>query len=156
MCESNQLNYQIMETAMTNVSMKINFFEKNGHMDTESIGAGVYLVELSRVDYPLIEPLPLYIGQSVYMAKRCGEHLYEFIKRPEYFELKPDDLANDMLILNFKVLQPFSDNISVKLYEKEKELIIELKPRTQSCSSDRQIKEKLDIVQNEMKQLWHG
>jgi len=143
------------EVGMTNISMIVNFFQKDGHMDIKSIGAGVYIIELSRVDYPLVEPLPLYIGQSVYMAKRCGEHLYEFIKEPEYFGLKTEDLANDMLVLTIRVLEPFPDGISEKLYEKEKKLIKKYKPRTQSYSSDRQIKEKLNIVQGEMKQLWY-
>lgn len=46
----------------------------------------------------------LYVGESVWIAARCGVHLYALYDDPNYFGLDPDDLENDDFILRFSVV----------------------------------------------------
>lgn len=138
-------------------NIKISFFQKDGKMDNRAIGAGVYMVELLKDDEPLNSAMPLYIGQSVYMVKRCGEHLYDFIKNPKYFGLTDDNLVDEKLGLYFRVLESLPDVTEEKLRrEREKDYIEKYRPLTQSPDSDKQIGNKVNIVQHEMAKFWQS
>ena len=106
--------------------MRIDFFETNNGMDTRAVGAGVYMIELeNRITK---NKVCLYIGESVWIASRCGVHLYSLCENPSYFGLEKDDIENDDFI---------KDN----------------KPLTQLDTSDRQIKDiekKVLKVQDEL------
>ena len=132
-------------------SIKIDFFKKEGALDNRAICEGIYIVELQHCSKLSKSPLPLYIGQSVYMVKRCGEHLWYFIKEPAYFGLTTDDLKNNNLILGFRVLESLPNSTISWRQEREKFYITDIKPLTQMPDSDRQSKEKLEIVQGKIK-----
>lgn len=134
-------------------SIKINFFQKNGKFDIQSINASVYMVELLKDD---VSPaLPLYIGESVYMIKRCGEHLYDLFEDAEYFGLTDENLTDQNLQLDFKVLEHLPDGVTKQeRKEKEKGYIEKHRPLTQSPNSDKQFGQKVSIVQNAMEKLW--
>lgn len=54
--------------------MKIEFFETDNGMDPNAIKGGVYHIEL--IDKNDEEKrISLYIGESVWIASRCGEHI---------------------------------------------------------------------------------
>ena len=73
--------------------MRIDFFETNNGMDTRAVGAGVYMIELeNRITK---NKVCLYIGESVWIASRCGVHLYSLCENPSYFGLEKDDIEND-------------------------------------------------------------
>lgn len=135
--------------------MRIDFFTTNGGMDKRAIKGGVYHVELLKKDLPYT--ISLYIGESVCIAVRCGEHLYSFYADPGYFGLKSEDLNNDELTLRFSVLQTLVGRkciLGVKRYKDlELKYIQKEIPITQLRTSDRQIKnkdEKIQVVQEEM------
>lgn len=138
--------------------MKIDFFEtKDGNgMDPRAIGAGVYMVELK--NKMTGKKICLYVGESVWIASRCGVHLYSLKDNPNYFGLTPEDIRNDNFILIFSVVETINEKKSILGCGKYKELELDViknnKPLTQLDSSDRQIgdaKKKNDIVQNELK-----
>ena len=52
--------------------MKIDFFNTCNGMDPRAINHGVYMIELLEKE----ESVCLYIGESVWIASRCGVHLY--------------------------------------------------------------------------------
>ncbi len=135
--------------------MKIQFFETNEGFDNRAIKGGVYQIELKGVNGKAI---PLYIGESVWITERCGQHLYALYNDPRYFGLTDDDLNNDNLTLVFSVLDELKDNKSILGVDKYKDMELEYirnsNPVTQLNTSDRQIRdisEKVTKVQNEMK-----
>lgn len=78
-------------------------------MDQRAVNHGVYSIELVGRG----KKICLYIGESVWIASRCGVHLYELYEDPGYFGLTEDDLNNDEFILKFSVIESISDK---KLY----------------------------------------
>jgi len=76
----------------------------------------------------------LYIGESVWIASRCGEHLYSVMENPEYFGLKKDDINNDELTLKFSVINKIEgkkSELGVGSYKEfELQTIKENKPLT--------------------------
>lgn len=91
--------------------MRIDFFETNNGMDTRAVGAGVYMIELeNRITK---NKVCLYIGESVWIASRCGVHLYSLCENPSYFGLEKDDIENDDFILKFSVVETIDDKKSV-------------------------------------------
>ena len=135
--------------------MRIDFFETNNGMDTRAVGAGVYMIELeNRITK---NKVCLYIGESVWIASRCGVHLYSLYENPSYFGLEKDDIENDDFILKFSVVETIDDKKSVLGCGQYKELelgaIKDNKPLTQLDTSDRQIKDierKVLKVQDEL------
>lgn len=77
----------------------------------------------------------LYIGESVFVLVRCGAHLFELKKKPEYFGFNDKTINNENISLKFKLLEAVSDMSDRK--HREKELIQEKKPILQSGISDR-------------------
>jgi len=134
--------------------INIDFFQKNGILDNNATGSGIYIIELRARNSLAKEdsPLHLYVGQSVYMVKRCGEHIYKLFNNPQYMGLTSENLSNNNLELRFRVLESI-DNQREQLKEKELIHIKKLQPLTQSSKSDRQLKNKLSIVQEAIKNL---
>lgn len=136
--------------------MKIDFFETDNGMDIKAVRGGVYQVELVMENR---EPICLYIGESVWIASRCGKHLYSVWENPEYFGLTKEDLNNDKFTLKFSVLDEIKgkkSELGVGSYkEQELEAIQKYNPITQLNTSDRQIRnsmEKIKKVQDRMKE----
>lgn len=139
--------------------MKIEFFNTKTGLDPRAINGGVYHVELKKEG--IKDPISLYIGESVWIARRCGRHLYIFNEKPEIFGLEEDDKNNEDLILKFSVLEEIKFK---KNTQENKDFFkkIELKyidifsPLTQSSKSDIQIKnieKRKKKVQDKMKEL---
>lgn len=128
--------------------MKIDFFQTEYGMDTKAVNAGVYHVEL--VNPSQNSRLSLYVGESVFIAARCGAHLYEFYKNPHYFGLEEEDREDDELTLKFTVLNSIEQEKSVlgvgRYKEEEMKYIREYGPLTQLETSDRQISNEDDKV----------
>lgn len=139
--------------------MNIDFFQMGNGLDQGAINGGVYHVEL--IKNGIKDPISLYIGESVWIARRCGRHLYVFDGKPELFGLEVDDKINDDLTLKFSVLEKIDlkkDTQENRDYYKKRELkyIDDLKPLTQSSKSDIQIKDvekRKKKVQDKMKEL---
>lgn len=136
--------------------MQIDFFDTETGMDNRAVKGGVYQIDLINVETN--KSVCLYIGESVWIASRCGLHLYSIFEEPEYLGLKKDDLDNDKLTLKFSVISEIIEKKSIlgvgKYKEQELKAIIENRPLTQLQTSDRQIRnidEKVEIVQREMK-----
>lgn len=136
--------------------MEINFFETSNEFDQRAVKGGIYHVELLKKDGGM-NPISLYIGESVWIASRCGQHLYSFFENPQYFGLNSENLKDESLILKFSVLDTIDKKKSVlgtgSYKQKELEYIQKEKPLTQLETSDRQIKsneDKLRRVQEEM------
>lgn len=136
--------------------MKIQFFETKEGFDNRAIKGGVYQIQLK--GYGKI--ISLYIGESVWITERCGQHLYALYNDPQYFGLTYEDLDNDNLTLIFSVIDEIADKKSIlgvgKYKEMELEQIKENNPLTQLSTSDRQIRnidEKVARVQNEMRRV---
>ena len=96
-------------------------------------------------------------GESVWIASRCGVHLYSLYENPSYVGLEKDDIENDDFILKFSVVETIDDKKSVLGCGQYKELelgaIKDNKPLTQLDTSDRQIKDiekKVLKVQDEL------
>lgn len=136
--------------------MEIIFFETGNGLDKRAVKGGIYHVELLKKGGGM-NPISLYIGESAWIACRCGQHLYSFFENPQYFGLKPENAADESLILKFSVLDSIDEKKSVlgagSYKQKELQYIQKEKPLTQLETSDRQIKsneEKLRRVQEEM------
>lgn len=137
--------------------MIINFFKTDKGMDERAAKGGVYHVELLKENTDLL--LSLYVGESVWIAARCGQHLYSFYDDPSYFGLKKEDFENDELILRFSVLEEIEGKKSVlgvgKYKDKELKYIQENNPATQFNTSDSQLRDinaKVRKVQSAMKE----
>ncbi|MCH5325339.1 MAG: hypothetical protein J1E39_08995 [Eubacterium sp.] len=136
--------------------MKIKFFETENGLDIRATEGGVYQVELVKDNIRIC----LYIGESVWIASRCGTHLYSFINDPGYFGLKQEDINNDELTLEFSVIDKIESKKSVlgrsSYKEAELQAIKNNEPLTQLKTSDRQIRnvdEKIKKVQDKMKEM---
>ena len=139
--------------------MIIDFSQTENGLDKRAINGGVYHVELKKNG--IETPISLYIGESVWIARRCGRHLYVFNEKPELFGLEEDDKNNDDLILKFSVLKKIDLKKNTQenkdsFKEIELEFIDKLKPLTQSSKSDIQIKsieKRKKKVQDKMKEV---
>lgn len=134
--------------------MKVDFFETDNGMDIRAAKGGVYQVELVKGS----KHICIYVGESVWIASRCGQHLYSVMKNPEYFGLKEDDINDDKLTLKFSIYNDIEKGElgSGSYKEIELQAIKETEPLTQLKTSDRQlrnIQDKVDKVQNKMKEL---
>ena len=123
--------------------MIIDFFRTEDGFDKRAIKGGVYQVELKKKE--IDASILLYIGESVWIARRCGRHLYIFQDEPSLFGLEKDDLNNKDLTLKFSVLEPINlkkdTQFNKDIYKKtELDYIDRLSPVTQSSTSDIQIK----------------
>lgn len=141
--------------------MKIKFFEKDGHINPDSIYAGVYQFKIGLLDDEEKNYLPLYIGESYSMLSRCSTHLYElFHNDPSYFGLTKEDLEDEELQLIVDIYQKIhlDDNISnsdrdILLREKEMEAIKTLKPLSQNKTNDNLNRKRTAILKKEIKNL---
>lgn len=138
---------------MEEYKIKIQFFEEDQLKN--AIKGGVYVIELLK--YGIKDPIPLYVGESGAVIKRCGKHLYSLFDNPSYLGLKKEDLEREDFTLRIVLVEPIKKEKKYywdKDYKyKELNAIQEIKPITQLQTSDRQIKNKVDIVQNKMKEL---
>ena len=105
-----------------------------------------------------VEPICLYIGESVWIASRCGVHLYSLFENAGYFGLTKEDLENEDLILKFSVVEAIDGKKSIlgcgEYRRSELEAIKNYHPLTQLETSDRKIRDieaKMSRVQGEMK-----
>lgn len=136
-------------------NIRIDFFTTDKGLDVRAARGGVYGIELLKMRTDL--SLPLYVGESVYIAKRCGEHLFSFFGNHKYFGLEKEDFENNELILRFSVLEKIDERKSIlgvgRYKENELQHIQKLAPSTQLKTSDRQLgdlEEKVKKVQAEM------
>lgn len=136
--------------------MRIDFFETENGLDMRATQGGVYQVELVKDD----KRICLYIGESVWIASRCGAHLYSLMNDPGYFGLKQEDIENNELTLKFSVIEEINSKKSTlgcgSYKEAELQAIKENGPLTQLQSSDRQIgnaDKKIQKVQDKMKEM---
>lgn len=111
------------------MKVKVVFFQDNL---IEAIGAGIYEISIDKGGKSEV----LYIGESVFVLVRCASHLYELKKNPNYFGFTKETINDSSITLKFRLIEENSDKISRK--EKEKKLINERKPLSQSGISDRQ------------------
>lgn len=139
---------------MESYKIKIEFFKKGNQLKYATKG-GVYLIDLLKDDKE--EPIHLYVGESGAVIKRCGEHLYKLFNQPDYLGLDLDDLYNSELTLRFCLAKSIENKKKFwwdKDYkDSELKAIHEFKPITQLQTSDRQISNKLEVVQNKMMEL---
>ena len=136
--------------------MKIDFFETEKGLDSRAIQGGVYQVELLMEGK---EPICLYIGESAWIASRCGIHLFSLYENPAYFGLTEEDLNNEQLTLRFSVIKDIKEKkstLGVGSYkDQERDEIKKYKPLTQLNTSDRQIRdinEKVRRVQDKLRE----
>ena len=134
-------------------TLRIDFFSTSEGMDQRAVNHGVYSIELVGRG----KKICLYIGESVWIASRCGVHLYELYEDPGYFGLTKDDLNNDEFTLKFSVIESISDKKTLLGIGEYKQLELKAiksnKPLTQLETSDRQIRnkeEKIKKVQGEL------
>ena len=139
--------------------MKIEFFETKDGLDPRSVKGGVYHIELIKIGNEQ-NPISLYIGESAWIANRCGNHLYAFFENPQYFGLTPTNFNDNTLILRFSVLDQIDEKKSVlgvgKYKNEELKYIQRIKPLTQLETSDRQLEEGLKSkrVQDKILEMW--
>ena len=139
--------------------MKVKFFEKDTGLDKNSIGAGVYRFKIGvKTSEKDDDFLTLYIGESLTMLKRCGEHMYELYKNPKYFGLSERHLSDDDLELVVEVYQKLDSRYSYPktkyhLRKMESLAIAKLKPLSQNKHSDRLNKNRVNIVGNAIDEL---
>lgn len=140
--------------------MKIRFFEKDRHINTEVIYAGVYQFKIGVLGNDK-NHLPLYIGKSYSMISRCSYHLYEvFHNDPSYFGLTSENLTNEELELIVEAYKyvPLNDNITnserdILLRSEEKLAIENLKPLSQNGNNDNLKKNRVEVVQSAITEL---
>lgn len=138
---------------MEEYKIKIQFFEEDKLKN--AIKGGVYLIDLLKDGKT--KPIHLYVGESGAVIKRCGEHLYTLFNNPNYLGLKADDLERSDLTLRFRLVKMIKDEKKFwwdqNYKDKELAVIRKLKPITQLATSNRQIQDKVDVVQKRMKEL---
>lgn len=122
----------------------INFFIKDGVFDKRAISKGVYSIRLRNRDND--KEIKLYVGQSVWMIVRCAGHLHRIFTEPEYMGLTNDDLDRENFELVFKVEEAVEQRDALR--DRELHYIHELNPLTQSNTSDKQLNNKVEIVQD--------
>lgn len=111
------------------MNIKIEFFKDDL---IQAIGAGIYQISICKNNKSAI----LYIGESVFMLVRCANHLFNFNKDPNYFGFTNEEIEDSNIVLKFTLLEQISDSLERK--KREKHLINEYKPLSQSGISDRQ------------------
>lgn len=94
------------------MKIKIDFFNEN---IIDAIGAGIYQVSIMNNGKEEV----LYIGESVFVLVRCGAHLFELKKTPEYFGFNDETINNENIILKFELLEAISNMADRKHREKE-------------------------------------
>lgn len=114
-----------------NYKINIEYFKESQMIDNRAIGCGIYIIELLKNNSK--EVIPLYIGQSLYMVKRGGEHLYELFKEPGYLGLSEDNMADSHLKIRFRVLEKCVPDDRVK---RETAQIIKIHPLLQKPTND--------------------
>lgn len=136
--------------------MRISFFETENGFDIRAASGGTYQVELVKDNTPIC----LYVGESVWIASRCGVHLYSVMKNPNYFGLESVDMNNDEFTLKFSVIDKINSGKGElgrgSYRDAELQAIKKNKPLTQLETSDRQIKDvvaKVKKVQDKMKEM---
>lgn len=139
---------------MKTYNIKIQFFEEKNQLN-DAIEGRVYLIDLLKDGKE--KPIHLYVGESGAVIKRCGEHLYTLFNQPDYLGLKPCDLNKSDLTLRFRLVKSIKEKKKFwwdKNYkDKELDVIHNFSPITQLPTSDRQITNKVDVVQNKMKEM---
>ena len=133
------------------VNMNVKFFLKDNKFDVDAIGKGVYIIELARRGQDVV--IPLYIGESVWMAVRCAGHLYRVCHNPEYLGLKSEDIENSNFELIIRVLETIEDK--GKLLQAEIKYIDELEPLTQKRNgeSGRGKRDSMIIIDEKIKRV---
>lgn len=119
------------------MQLKIELFENDIR---NSLEPGIYQIEIKKENNKKI----LYIGESVYPLVRCSEHLFNLKNDPHYFGFTKETIADSSISLIFSILQSETD--SIKRKSREKELIIEKKPLSQSGISDRLSEMRVDSL----------
>lgn len=83
------------------MKIKIDFFNEN---IIDAIGAGIYQVSIMNNGKEEV----LYIGESVFVLVRCGAHLFELKKTPEYFGFNDETINNENICCSFLCHLSFS------------------------------------------------
>lgn len=122
--------------------IKVEYFKNDQMLDNGAIGCGIYIIELLKNNEK--RAIPLYIGQSLTMLKRGGEHLYDFFKEPGYLGLSKDNIADIHLKIRFRVLEKCAPD---DRFKKETAKIIEIQPILQESTNDNM----LDIANKKRK-----
>lgn len=127
--------------------MKINFFNNNGYVKEEAIGAGIYQFKLKKGD--IVKSL--YIGKSYSILLRCAQHVYELKKDKSYFGLTNnwDDDELELIVDIYEIVDVDKLSTSdrdILLREKELNAIIKEKPLVQLETSDRLRADRVDQV----------
>lgn len=107
----------------------IQFFQRDL---IPAIGAGIYEISVNKNG----ETRVLYIGESIFVLVRCASHLYELNKDPGYFGFTEETIMDSSVKLKFRLLERVIKRDLRK--KREKELIKEKVPLTQSGISDYQ------------------
>lgn len=110
------------------MKIKIEFFHDE---IIDALGAGIYEITITKD----AKSRCLYIGESIWIFVRCAMHLYSLKNNPEYFGFTPDTINMPDTTLSFKVVDKIEDTKVRK--SKEKEMIEEMDPLSQSGISDR-------------------
>lgn len=121
------------------MQLKIKFFENDM---SNALDPGIYQIEIKKENNKKV----LYIGESVYPLIRCSEHLFNLKNAPYYFGFTNETIEDSSTSLIFSILQNETDVIKRKA--KEKELIKEKRPLSQSGISDRLSKLRVDSLNN--------
>lgn len=139
---------------MGKYKIKIQFFEEEDQLKN-AINGGVYLIDLLKDGKG--DPIHLYVGESGAVIRRCGEHLYTLFDKPDYFGLDSKDLEKSDLTLRIQLVKLINEKKRFwwdKNYkDKELDAIHTYNPVTQLPTSDRQIQNKYEVVQNIMTEL---
>lgn len=134
--------------------MKINFFNNNGYVNKEAIGAGVYRFMIKKGQ----NIQSLYIGESFSMLTRCAQHIYELKKDKSYFGLT-EHWNDDEIELVVDIYESVeieglsSSDRDILLREKELKAIEREKPLAQLETSDRLRKDREECVNKYLESL---
>ncbi len=118
---------------MTSEDYKINieYFIKDQILDNRAIGCGIYIIELLKSNTK--GAIPLYIGQSLTMLKRGGEHLHDFFKEAAYLGLSKDNMEDSQLKIRFRVLEKC---VPADRFKRETYQINKIHPILQKSTND--------------------
>lgn len=112
------------------MKIKIDFFSNDV---VGSLTAGIYVISVKKNN----KEKELYIGESKVMMIRCAQHLWELKKEPAYFGFDDELINDDKIQLIFRRIEDIGDMGERR--RKEKQLIKEKQPLSQSGVSDRLI-----------------
>lgn len=121
------------------MQLKIELFENDM---SNALDPGVYQIEIKKENNKKV----LYIGESVYPLVRCSEHLFNLKNDPYYFGFTNETIEDSSTSLIFSILKNEKDVIKRK--SREKELIKEKTPLSQSGISDRLSKMRVESLNN--------